>query len=150
MTTIPQTAMIPELRKVPKRLHYPLEVMLACVRWYAASPFSFRHLEQMMQERGVFVDHASVHRWASKKSCRSWRSSFDARSVNYDACLDIEPRQLYCPKGQRVSAAAQFYSLAFEIPGHLWPNSLHYTLLRQSPLTSPAIGEPHNRSYLHH
>ena len=28
--------MIDELRRVLKRLHYPLEVMLVCVRWYAA------------------------------------------------------------------------------------------------------------------
>ena len=54
------------LRKVLKRLHYPLEVMLVCVRWYAAYPLSLRNLEEMMAERGVEVDHATVHRWALK------------------------------------------------------------------------------------
>ena len=54
------------LRKVLKRLHYPLEVMLTCVRWYVAYPLSLRHIEEMMRERGVFVDHATVHRWAIK------------------------------------------------------------------------------------
>lgn len=39
------------LRKVLKRLHYPLIL---------------RHVEEMMQERGVSVDHSSVHRWAIK------------------------------------------------------------------------------------
>jgi putative transposase len=29
-------SMIEALRKVIKRMHYPLEVMLVCVRWYAA------------------------------------------------------------------------------------------------------------------
>jgi putative transposase len=58
--------MIDELRKVIKRLHYPLEVMLVCVRWYAAYPLSLRHIKEMMAERGVFVDHATVHRWAIK------------------------------------------------------------------------------------
>ncbi|MEB0113233.1 IS6 family transposase [Variovorax sp. RTB1] len=52
------------LRKELRRLHYPLEVMLLCVRWYAAYPLSLRHIEEMMAERGVFVDHATVHRWA--------------------------------------------------------------------------------------
>jgi len=66
MSTIPKTAMTGELRKVLKRLHYPLEVMLVCARWYAAYPLSLRHLEEMMQERGVFVDHSTVHRWALK------------------------------------------------------------------------------------
>ena len=56
--------MIDELRKVIKRLHYPLEVMLVCVRWYAAYPLSLRNLEEMMSERGVVVDHTTVHRWA--------------------------------------------------------------------------------------
>ncbi len=54
------------LRKVLKRMHYPLEVMLVCVRWYAAYPLSLRHIEEMMAERGVVVDHATVHRWAIK------------------------------------------------------------------------------------
>ena len=64
--TIWARAMIEALRKVIKRLHYPLEVMLVCVRWYAAYPLSLRHIEEMMAERGVFVDHATVHRWAIK------------------------------------------------------------------------------------
>ena len=59
-------AMIGELRKVLKRLHYPLEVMLVCARLYAAYPLSLRSIEEMMHERGVFVDHAAVHRWALK------------------------------------------------------------------------------------
>ena len=54
------------LNRVLKRLHYPLEVMLTCVRWYVAYPLSLRHVEEMMQERGVFVDHSTVHRWAIK------------------------------------------------------------------------------------
>ena len=52
------------LRKVLKRFHYPVEVMLTCVRWYVTYPLSLRHIEEMMQERGVFVDHSTVHRWA--------------------------------------------------------------------------------------
>lgn len=54
------------LRKVLIRRHYPLEVMLTCMRWYVAYPLSLRHIEEMMQERGVFVDHTTVHRWAIK------------------------------------------------------------------------------------
>jgi len=59
-------SMIAALSKVIKRMHYPLGVMLTCVRWYVAYPLSLRHLEEMMAERGVFVDHATVHRWAIK------------------------------------------------------------------------------------
>jgi transposase-like protein len=66
MQDMTANTIIPELRKVIKRLHYPLEVMLVCARWYAAYPLRFRHLEEMMQERGVFVDNSTVHRWALK------------------------------------------------------------------------------------
>nr|WP_322057955.1 IS6 family transposase [Paraburkholderia sp. J63] len=54
------------LRRVLKRLHYPLDVMLLCVRWYVAYPLSLRNLEEMMSERGLSVDHSTVHRWALK------------------------------------------------------------------------------------
>ena len=52
------TKMIEALRLVTQRTHYPLEVMLVCVRWYAAYPLSFRNIEEMMAERGVWVDHS--------------------------------------------------------------------------------------------
>jgi transposase-like protein len=52
-----------------------------------AYPLSLRHIEEMMAERGVFVDHATIHRWALKivpvlvkvfrgrkrPVCKSWR-----------------------------------------------------------------------------
>jgi putative transposase len=41
-------SMIAALSKVIKRMHYPLGVMLTCVRWYVAYPLSLRHLEEMM------------------------------------------------------------------------------------------------------
>jgi putative transposase len=56
----------PAVARVLKRLHYPLDVILTCVRWYVAYPLSLRHLEEMMSERGISVDHSTVHRWAMK------------------------------------------------------------------------------------
>ena len=47
-----------------KRMRFPLEIIAVCIRWYAAYPLSYRHLEEMMQERGAFVDHSSINRWA--------------------------------------------------------------------------------------
>ncbi len=54
------------LQKVLKRLHYPLEIMLTCVRWCVAYLLRLRQIEEMMHERGVFVDHTTIHRWALK------------------------------------------------------------------------------------
>jgi transposase-like protein len=56
----------PCIGKVLKRLHYPLDVILVCVRWYVAYSLSLRNLEEMMAERGVDVDHSTVHRWVVK------------------------------------------------------------------------------------
>ncbi|MEM5291993.1 IS6 family transposase [Paraburkholderia sabiae] len=52
--------------KVLKRLHYPFDVILVSVRWYVAYSRSLRNLEEMMAERGVDVDHSTVHRWVIK------------------------------------------------------------------------------------
>ena len=51
------------MKSVIKRLRFPLEVMLVCVRWYVAYPLSMRNLEEMMHERGVTLDHSTIHRW---------------------------------------------------------------------------------------
>ena len=34
--------------------------------WYVAYPLSLRHLEEMMAERGISVNHSTVHHWAIK------------------------------------------------------------------------------------
>jgi len=49
-----------------KGMRFPIDVILVHVRWYAAYPLSYRHLEEMMQERGVLVDHSSINRWAMR------------------------------------------------------------------------------------
>jgi putative transposase len=54
------------MKSVIQRLRFPLEIMLVCVRWYVAYPLSLRNLEEMMQERGVSVDHSTIHRWILK------------------------------------------------------------------------------------
>ena len=100
------------LRKVLKRLHYPLEVMLTCVRWYVAYPLSLRHIEEMMQERGVFVDHTTVHRWAIKMLPvlaavfrrrkrpvgRSWRTDESVSRTRAKACGAVLKMGVGLPK----------------------------------------------------
>ncbi len=43
--------------------HYQGEIILGCVRWYCKYGISYRDLEEMMQERGVEVDHTTLYRW---------------------------------------------------------------------------------------
>jgi putative transposase len=46
-----------------KGRHFDRSVVLLCVRWYLAYNLSLRDLEEMMAERGISVDHATIHRW---------------------------------------------------------------------------------------
>jgi putative transposase len=45
-----------------KGRQFDKSVILLCVRWYLAYNLSLRNLEEMMAERGISVDHATVHR----------------------------------------------------------------------------------------
>jgi putative transposase len=51
------------IRNAFSRLHYPVDIMAQCVRWYLAYALSLRNLEEMMAERGIVVDHSTLHRW---------------------------------------------------------------------------------------
>jgi putative transposase len=49
-----------------KGSHFEREIILWGIRWYVAYPISYRQLEEMMEERGVEVDHATLNRWVLK------------------------------------------------------------------------------------
>ena len=51
-----------------KGAHFPQEIILTAVRWYVAYPLSTRHVEELMRERGVHVDHSTINRWVIKYS----------------------------------------------------------------------------------
>jgi len=46
-----------------KGAHFPPDIILMGVRWYVAYPLSTRHVEELMLERGVHVDHSTINRW---------------------------------------------------------------------------------------
>ncbi|WP_114187272.1 IS6 family transposase [Microvirga aerophila] len=51
-----------------KGRHFERSVILLCIRWYLAYNLSLRNLEEMMAERGISVDHATIHRWVVRYS----------------------------------------------------------------------------------
>jgi transposase-like protein len=51
-----------------KGRHFDRSVILLCVRWYLAYNLSLRNLEEMMAERGISVDHATIHEWVIRYS----------------------------------------------------------------------------------
>ena len=48
------------------------------VRWYVAYPLSTRHIEELLRERGVFVDHSTINRWVRQYSAQL-EDAFDRR-----------------------------------------------------------------------
>jgi putative transposase len=51
-----------------KGCHFPKEVVLMGIRWYVSYPLSYRHVEELMEERGIALDHTTVNRWVVKYS----------------------------------------------------------------------------------
>lgn len=51
------------IRNAFRRLHYPADIIDLGVCWYLAYALSLRNLEEMMAERGIVVDHSTLHRW---------------------------------------------------------------------------------------
>jgi transposase-like protein len=51
-----------------KGRQFDRSVILLCIRWYLAYNLSLRNLEEMMVERGISVDHATIGRWVVRYS----------------------------------------------------------------------------------
>ena len=41
-------------------------IILSCIQWHVASPLSYRQFEEMVQERVVSVERATITRWMLK------------------------------------------------------------------------------------
>ena len=49
-----------------KGIHFPKDIILMGVRCYVVYPLSTCHVAELMQERGISVDHSTVNRWVIK------------------------------------------------------------------------------------
>jgi putative transposase len=49
-----------------KGSHLPKCVILQAVFWYLRYSLSYRDIEELMEERGIEVDHSTVNRWVVK------------------------------------------------------------------------------------
>ena len=48
--------------------HFPPDVILTAMRWYLRYKLSYRDIEELLAERGVSVDHATINRWVVRFS----------------------------------------------------------------------------------
>ena len=51
-----------------KGAQFPKEIILFAMFFYVRYTVSYRDLEEIMAERGVNVDHATLNRWVAKYS----------------------------------------------------------------------------------
>lgn len=49
-----------------KWCHYEPEIILLSVRWYLRYQLSYRDAEEMMNERGLTIDHTTIFRWVQR------------------------------------------------------------------------------------
>jgi putative transposase len=54
-----------------KDRHFDRSVILLCVRWYLSYGLRRSDLEEMIAERGIRVDHSTIHHWVLHFSARS-------------------------------------------------------------------------------
>ncbi|QGH62018.1 DDE-type integrase/transposase/recombinase [Serratia proteamaculans] len=121
-----------------KRLHYPIDVITQCVRWYLADSLSLRNLEEMMVERGIVVGHSTLHCWVirlvpnlveqdHRNIKRRIRQMLGFKSfrlaqtllVGIELIHMIRKGHIYHPAVDRLSVAEQFYLLAAKITATL-------------------------------
>ena len=121
-----------------KHCQFDPAVILAAVRWYCAYALSYRHIEELLAERGIHVDHSTINRWVirfapqleakmrSKKKAvaRSWRMDETYLKIKgqwhylyraVDKHGDII--DFYLSEKRDKKAALAFFSKAFDASG---------------------------------
>lgn len=54
-------------RKNPFKGHrFPKDIILLAVRWYCRYPLSYRDVRDLLAERGISIDAATIYRWVQK------------------------------------------------------------------------------------
>jgi len=93
-------------------------LILCAVRWYLRYSLSLRDVEELLEERGLNVDHTTVWRWEQyygpeleqrlrkhlKPTNKSWRVDETYVRVKGRWCYSILPYLRHAPKGNHCSA----------------------------------------------
>ena len=45
---------------------FPPDVIVLAVRWYLRFALSYSDIEELLADRGIEVDHVTVHRWVQR------------------------------------------------------------------------------------
>lgn len=81
---------------------FPKDIILMAVRWYVAYPLSYCNIEELMAERNVKVDHATLQRWVVEYSPQlenAFRKNYKNKTNSSwrmdETYLKIKGRDLY-------------------------------------------------------
>ena len=118
--------------------HTEKMIILMAVRWYIAYSLSYRQVEELLAERGILVDHTTIHRWVveyspkllnkfhkhKKKIHESWRMDETYIKVKgvwhylYRAVDKLgQTIDIYLSKRRDLTAAKHFFQKAFRSSG---------------------------------
>ena len=92
---------MPLSRNAFRRLHYPVDIITQCVRWYLAYALSLRNPEEMMAERGIVVDHSTLRRWVIRlvplpdKAFRRHKRAVGRRWRMDETCIKVRGQWKY-------------------------------------------------------
>ncbi|WP_223217793.1 MULTISPECIES: IS6 family transposase [Mesorhizobium] len=120
-----------------KGRHFDRSVILLCVRWYLAYGLSLRDLKEMMEERGISIDHSTIQRWVvhfspllltrfnrRKRAAASgiWKRDLHQGLRSMDVflpCIDSagDTVEFWFSKHRDLPAAKRFLRKAFERHG---------------------------------
>jgi transposase, IS6 family len=139
--------------------HYESEIILLCVRRYLRYALSYRDLEEMMNERGLSVDHTTIYRWVQryapeleKRSRPHLRPTNDSYRVD-ETYVKIRGKWYYLYRavdstGQTIDfmlsakrdarAAKRFFRKMLKAPKHQSPRVINVDQNRSYP---PAVEE---------
>ncbi len=121
-----------------KGVHYPKSVILHAVFFYVRYAVSYRDLEEILAERGVSVDHATLNRWVVKfapliadraqarkrPTAKSWR--MDETYIKVKGCWtylyravdrDGQTLDFMLSKRRNLAAARRFFKRAISLNG---------------------------------
>ena len=118
--------------------HTERMIIIMAVRWYLAYSLSYRQVKELLAERGIYVDHTTIHRWVveyspkllkkfhkcKKKIHKSWR--MDETYVKVKGKWHYLYREvdklgqtidIYLSKRRDAASAKLFFQKAFRSSG---------------------------------
>jgi transposase, IS6 family len=142
--------------------HFAAEVILCSVRWYLRYTLSYRDVEELMQERGLAVDHTTIFRWVQRyapeldKRCRPLLNATNDSYRVDETYIKINKQWYYLYRAvdatgatidfmlsatRYAQAAERFFRKALRAPTPYHPASSQSTRTRRIPQHS----RPSNR-----